>query len=532
MKVFIFLSILGSLVTLILADEDLEDKVTRCCSVLSPLKSYVSFPDSQIYINQTTGSLSYWSSFESDLSPACRFTPSSTTELALGVRILSSNHCQFAIRSGGHMPFPGASNYDGKGKDGVTIDLTSLNQIEVLDSWTENGVVLTEKVAKIGPGARWAEVYAKMDPLGLTVPGGRVDSVGVGGFLLGGGLSIFAHTTGFACNYVLQYEVVLGNGTVVLADSVRNSDLWLALKGGHNNLGVVSSFTMKTISIPNGIWGGIAISDPGYIDQGFEALYNFGEVAGRDGLTTDISGAASLLYFNNPLTQAKFISNFLTSSTGSISPPILSNFTSIPQLSKTFRKTSLGDIITEVSGSWVNGHRQIIGEVTFKNNVQIMKEAQQIFEAAFEPFAQVKGFQQIFLVQPLHRAILAASEKMGGNILGLGAKDGNIVWFAIDLSWDDTKFDNAINNAAKKFFADVSQAAKRLGVYHPYIYLNYASEFQDPISSYGHANVQKLRAASRKYDGGQVFQRLVPGGFKIPGARGESDDDGKVHHGH
>lgn len=129
------------------------------------------------------------------------------------------------------MHFPGASNYDGRGKDGVTIDLNPINQIEVRGTWTQNGVVVTEKVAKIGSGARWGEVYAKMDPMGLTVPGGRVDSVGVGGFLLGGGLSIFAHTTGFACNYVLQYEVVLGNGTVVQADSVQNSDLWLALKG-------------------------------------------------------------------------------------------------------------------------------------------------------------------------------------------------------------------------------------------------------------------------------------------------------------
>ncbi|KAH7371880.1 hypothetical protein BKA64DRAFT_268686 [Cadophora sp. MPI-SDFR-AT-0126] len=349
----------------------------------------------------------------------------------------------------------------------LTIDLSSINQIEARDSWTQNGVVCTEKVAKIGSGARWAEVYAKMDPMGLTVPGGRVDSVGVGGFLLGGGLSIFAHTTGFACNYVLQYEVVLGNGTIVLADSLQNSDLCLALKGGHNNLGVVSSFTMKTIPITNGIWGGITISDPSYVDQAYEALYHFGEVAGREGLTTDIAGAAALLYFNTPSTQTKFISNFIASSTGAIAPAILSDFTAIPLLSNTFRKTTLGDLITELSGLWVNGHRQLLGVVTFKNNVEIMKQAQQIFETVFAPFANIKGFQQIFIVQPLHRAILAASEKMGGNILGLGAKDGDTVWFAIDLSWDDTSFDKAINTAAKKFFADVNQAAKRLNVYHP-----------------------------------------------------------------
>lgn len=62
------------------------------------------------------------------------------------------------------------------------------------------------------------------------------------------------------------------------------------------------------------------------------------------------------------------------------------------------------------------------------------------------------------------------------------------------------------------------------------IYLNYATKDQDPISSYGAANVQKLKAASRKYDPEQVFQKLVTGGFKLPGGRG--DDDDEPHGGH
>lgn len=51
--------------------------------------------------------------------------------------------------------------------------------------------------------------------------------------------------------------------------------------------------------------------------------------------------------------------------------------------------------------------------------------------------------------------------------LGLGAKNGNTIWFAILITWDDAKFDNALNDASEKFFKDVNEAAKRLGVYHP-----------------------------------------------------------------
>ena len=53
------------------------------------------------------------------------------------------------------------------------------------------------------------------------------------------------------------------------------------------------------------------------------------------------------------------------------------------------------------------------------------------------------------------------------------------------------------------------------GLFNQYIYLNYALASQDPISGYGAANVAALTAASKKYDPSQVFQTLVPGGFKL-----------------
>jgi hypothetical protein len=46
-------------------------------------------------------------------------------------------------------------------------------------------------------------------------------------------------------------------------------------------------------------------------------------------------------------------------------------------------------------------------------------------------------------------------------------------------------------------------------------YLNYADAYQDPLASYGAENLQKIRAAARKYDPEGVFQTKVPGGFKI-----------------
>lgn len=50
----------------------------------------------------------------------------------------------------------------------------------------------------IGAGLRWNDVFGYLNPKGYTVVGGRVNDVGVAGFILGGGtLLILSSTTCF-----------------------------------------------------------------------------------------------------------------------------------------------------------------------------------------------------------------------------------------------------------------------------------------------------------------------------------------------
>lgn len=60
--------------------------------------------------------------------------------------------------------------------------------------------------------------------------------------------------------------------------------------------------------------------------------------------------------------------------------------------------------------------------------------------------------------------------------------------------------------------------AKAAGVYNEYIYMNYASMFQDPISGYGDSNKALLKKIAKKYDPKKVYQTLQPGYFKLDGA--------------
>lgn len=63
------------------------------------------------------------------------------------------------------------------------------------------------KVAQVGAGSRWREVYGALEPYGVTVTGGRTSTVGVAGFLTGGGNNFYAGRRGFGCDNVVNYEV-------------------------------------------------------------------------------------------------------------------------------------------------------------------------------------------------------------------------------------------------------------------------------------------------------------------------------------
>lgn len=39
----------------------------------------------------------------------------------------------------------------------------------------------------VGPGLVWDDVYAALEPFGVSALGARVTGIGIGGFLLGGG---------------------------------------------------------------------------------------------------------------------------------------------------------------------------------------------------------------------------------------------------------------------------------------------------------------------------------------------------------
>ena len=102
---------------------------------------------------------------------------------------------KFSVRSGGHNPNTGFASVAG---DGIILDLRKLNEVS-----PDCG----DSTVCIGPGSRFGDVYSTLQSSGQTVVGGRINDVGVGGYLLGGGLSHFANLYGMAADQVRSFEV-------------------------------------------------------------------------------------------------------------------------------------------------------------------------------------------------------------------------------------------------------------------------------------------------------------------------------------
>jgi len=473
-----------------------DQPVGTCCSILEAAGlEHVLYPEDQTYQDRIE---SYFS-ISARLTPGCIVQPTSAEEVALAVKVLThGTTCKFAVRGGGHTAFPGAANIN----NGVTIDL-GLMRDTTYDA--------EKKVAHIQPGQTWAEVYGDLEPYGVTVPGGRTGTVGIGGFLTGGGNTFYAARHGLGCDNVVNFQVVLSTGQIVDANAKKNKDLFKALKGGGSNFGIVTRFDMQAYDADL-LWGGLVSYDVSATDQFVDAYHSW-----TNNIHNYPDGSIIPFWSYDPTIGGEVILLAYEDITGVEEPAAFDEFLAIDNvLSSSMRLATHKNITDELEIA--PGYRNIVFTFTFKNEKAVFHEILTRRTQFVEDF-KTQSPDGDFYVHGIFQAIptLFAEHAVakGGNMLGLDRVEDNAVLFQIQMMVKGEYQEAEARSRLVDFFDGLKEHTVEVGADVDWVYLNYADYTQDPFAGYPADNVAFMKEVAKKYDPRRVFQERMPGGFKV-----------------
>ncbi|KAI8942887.1 hypothetical protein NX059_000927 [Plenodomus lindquistii] len=470
---------------------------SACSELVSALPNDVFYPEAPTY-NKTITSYPF---LQLRLHPLCIVRPTSSHNVATAVTILrDTNRTQFAIKGGGHNANVGFNNI----QNGVTFDMQSLNAVEVARG---------EQVVRVGAGALWQNVYDTAEKRNLTVLGGRIGVVGVPGFLTGGGVSFFSPERGWACDGVVNFEVVLASGEIINANATSHSDLFAALKGGQNNFGVVTRFDLK--AFPAGpIWGGRVLYGPNatvplltaytQMKLGTYDPYVAGWVTVRYNHTASTFNPISILWHTKPQLKPGALKDIVA-----VEPQIMNGMIEAP-ISEHTRNASRNVIANPQRTVWATTSFNITPTIVLRIHNIWKKHVPEVSQQ----YAYAKPIAELTF-QALPAPPRNGSSPNSFGFLPTDTPEKDLLFLQIIFTYESAAADEGFEEALKDFLKLIEDVAREDGVLHRFKYLNFAASFQDPFEGYGSEMVDKLRTVAKKYDPAGVFQKQVPGGFKL-----------------
>lgn len=181
-----------------------SDATTQACNeIANSLPGKVLSPG-LLSVEYAYETQQYWATNLRDIKPACIVQPNSAQDISIVIKTLNKYPTvRFATRSGGHDPNKDHSTV----QDGVLITMTDL---------AGASYDAQEDLAYVRPGGEWNDVIGDLEQSGVAIAGGRLGIViyalwqnirllntgivGVGGLLLGGGLSFLSAQEGLAAD--------------------------------------------------------------------------------------------------------------------------------------------------------------------------------------------------------------------------------------------------------------------------------------------------------------------------------------------
>jgi FAD/FMN-containing dehydrogenase len=205
-----------------------------------------------------------WNVTTFDQRPAIVVMPSISADVVSAVSFAREHNLSIAAQGGGHgHPHP-ANN-------ALLVNFASMASVQIMsvaaaaDSSGRSGAAGT---ARAEAGAKWRDVIAAAHPHGLAPLNGFAGTVGVSGYMLGGGIGWLVRQYGAAAGSLRSAELVTADGRLLQVNDQNHADLFWGLRGGGGNFGIVTSFEFDLYPVKE-IFGGFVVYP---LAQGKQAL--------------------------------------------------------------------------------------------------------------------------------------------------------------------------------------------------------------------------------------------------------------------
>lgn len=193
---------------------------------------------------QSLGWLDGWKTAES----AMVGIPKTAQDVSELVRFARTQNLRLVIKGGGH-------SYYGQScaPDSLLVWTRDLTGISLHHSFVpQGGTGAGQAAVSVASGEKFISLYDEVVvKQGRYVQGGGCTSVGVGGHMQSGGFGHFSKFGGMTSANLLEAEIVIANGDILIANAYQNSDLFWALKGGGAGWGITTRLTLATRELPD-----------------------------------------------------------------------------------------------------------------------------------------------------------------------------------------------------------------------------------------------------------------------------------------
>ncbi|KAH9997053.1 hypothetical protein BJV77DRAFT_960317 [Russula vinacea] len=403
-------------------------------------------PASQVFFPGTPefqADISHWANSSTQVA-TCSVRPGKAEDVGLILRELASSRTPFAIRCSGHTTNPHFSS-----TRGIQISMIRFNDI-----------VVHEK-----EGYSW-----KTNQYGLTV------------------------------DTLTAIELVLPNGKVVKVTE-KNKDLWFALKGGLNNYGIVTKFTLKTHKQTD-VWGAVLNFEGDLIKPAYTAFANFlakghdhkGAQLGHAVYSNGTVEFGIVLFYDAPKPPAGLYDDLLDFSNSS----------------KTIIEGSFVDFVLSLPPP-IPARGYFDGVPMLRYSAPVLKAAIDDLQSWGDRISQYdKDTVLVFGLDAFEDDIFTH----GGPSAFPPDRSHTVLPSSLFFTWTDESLDGYMYDNLRALSAELIQAGIKDGqdLEHAARYSNYAL-FGTPLEQIYGENVPRLREIKERYDPHRVMD--LTGGFKF-----------------